>query len=64
MDTLEQRQKNYAMLQVACVAVLWAASLFETGVDYFRSILGITSFMLAAAGLFGLLTIEFWFSAP
>lgn len=59
MDTLEQRQKNYAMLQVACVAVLWAASLFETGVDYFRSILGITSFMLAAAGLFGLLTIEF-----
>lgn len=60
MKTIDKHEKTYALLQVACVAVLWAASLFETGVDFFRSIVGITSFMLAAAGLMGLLTIEFF----
>ncbi|HCX78414.1 MAG TPA: hypothetical protein DG577_03270 [Firmicutes bacterium] len=60
MKTIDKHNKNYALLQVACVAVLWAASLFETGVDFFCNIFGITSFMLAAAGLVGLLIIEFF----
>lgn len=59
MKTIDKHQQTYALLQVACVAVLWAASLFETGVDFFRSIFGVTSFMLAAAGLIGLIAIEF-----
>lgn len=59
MKTIDKHQKTYSLLQIACVAVLWAASLFETGVDFFRGIFGITSFMLAAAGLIGLIIIEF-----
>lgn len=52
-------EKLYALMQVVCVVTLWSAALFETGVDFFRSIFGVTSSMLAALALIGLLGIEF-----
>ena len=58
METVAKHEKSYALIQVACIVVLWAAALFETGVDVFRNILGVTSFMLAALALAGLVAIE------